>query len=144
MKSKFLVPIALAAIVLAVTASPALTQVTLAKPGNGHGNIITWSPNPVTGSVAPGAFVVVPATFTSSVNLTNVTLDITPSLGGTVTIVPNTFAAVLAGVPNPVTITFTAPATGDRTQFNGVVHLRTGHQNHPQNLKLRFTVTPGP
>lgn len=142
MKSKFLVPIALAAIVLAVTASPALTQVTLAKPGKG--NIITWSPNPVSASVVQGNFIVVPATFTSSVNLTNVTLDITPSLGGTVTIVPNTFAAVTAGVANPVSITFTAPATGDRTQFNGVVHLRTGHQNHPQNLKLRFTVTPGP
>jgi len=119
------------------------TQVTLAKKGGNKGKV-TWSQNPVTGTIAAGDAFTATVTFTSTKDLSNVVLKTTPSLKATTVITPNTFAAITAGTAYTVDVVFTAPGSGGRVQYNGNVHLRTGHKNNPDNLKLRFRVTAAP
>jgi hypothetical protein len=141
-KRVLLFAIGAAVLTLSMLTVLAVTPVALAKKGgNGKGKArIEWSQNPVTATVAPGDVFSATLVFTSTGDLTNATLDATPSLRGTTTLSPTTFATITAGVPYAVEVTFTAPISGTRAQYNGVVHLRTGHKNHPSNLKLRFSV----
>lgn len=148
MKDKRLVLFRLGAVALAlsIVALLAVTPIASAKKGgNGKGPAkIVWSANPLRAEVAPGGTFMATVTFTSSKNLTNVHLDWTPSLGDTTTISQVDFPVIMAGVPNAVDVTFTAPADGTRENYNGVVHLRTGSKNYPANLKLRFAVPVAP
>jgi hypothetical protein len=142
MKDKRLVlALGAAALVFAMVLVLAATPVALAKKG-GHGGKgkITWSQNPVSATVQAGESFSTTVAFTSSGDLVNVTLDPTPSLQGTVVLSPTNFVSITAGIPYSVEISFTAPMSTTRAHFNGVVHLRTGHKNHPANLKLRFSV----
>ncbi len=101
---------------------------------------ISWSMNPVTATVAPGGSYSATVTFTSTVDLSNVTFRLTPSLKGTTTVSPTTFATITAGVPYTIEITFTAPLSKTHPVYNGILTVRTGHRALPQTLKLRFRV----
>lgn len=144
MKDKRLLLLAFGAAVLvfSMVTVLALTPVASAKKG-GKGKI-TWSSSPLKATVLPGATFSATVVFTSGKNLTDATLDFTPSLSGTTTISPTAFASITAGVPYSVEVTFTAPTDSSRARYNGVVHLRTGHKNNPSNLKLRFSVPVSP
>ncbi len=101
---------------------------------------LSWSTNPVSATVQPGVTVSSTVTFSSTVDLKNVTLRLTPSLKGTTTISPTTFAAITAGTPYTIEVGFTAPAKKYRPVYNGVLTVRGGHSTLPQTLKLRFKV----
>lgn len=140
MQQKRIMAIALGAtvLVLAMILVLSTTQVSLAKKG-GKGKI-TWSQNPVTATVAAGDTFSTTVSFTSTRDLNNVKLRVTPSLKATTVLSPTDIATVTAGIPYTVEVQFTAPTGGGRRQFNGNVHLRLNRKNNPDNLKLRFTV----
>lgn len=148
MKNKRLILLALGVAVLALSmiAVLAVTPVASAKKGGkGKGKAkIVWSANPLRAEVAPGETYSATVSFTTNKDLANAHLNWTPSLSSTLTISPTDFVSITAGVPYSVQVTFIAPVSGTRAHYNGVAHLRKTRKNHPNNLKLRFSVPISP
>jgi hypothetical protein len=125
-------------LVMLVLSQVAIAPTALAKGGHKKGKI-SWSTNPVTATVAPGGTFSTTVTFTSTTDLNNVSIRLTPSLKGTTTVSPTTFASITAGTPYSFEIDFAAPANAHPV-YNGILTLRVGHAALPQTLKLRFRV----
>ncbi len=136
----------LAALGITFLAVLILSQVTLSPTALAKGKPkakITWSQNPITSTVAPGASYSTTVTFTSNVDLTNVKLRLTPSLAGTTTISPTTFASITAGTPYSVEIDVTVPMSTTRGAYNGTLTVRSGNRAFASPLKLRFSTGLG-
>ncbi len=125
-------------LVLLVLSQVAVAPTAFANGPKGHK--ISWSMNPVKATLAPGGTFSTTVTFTSTVNLNNVTLRLTPSLKGTTTVSPTTFTTITAGVPYTIQLTVTVPMTKPHSVYHGVLTVREGHRALPQTLKLRFRV----
>jgi hypothetical protein len=65
-----------------------------------------------------------------------------PAIAGFVTLQPNSFARISAGVTQSVRLTFSVPAGTPFGKKKGAIHLRTGSQALPQTLKLLINVWP--
>ncbi len=115
-----------------------ITPAVLAK--GGPPAKITWSTRPLTATVTPGTLFTTTVTFTSTVNLNNVHLRLTPSLRSSTTVTPTDFATITAGVPNTVEIDVLVPAGSHRQSFNGTLTLRNGKRAYAMPLPLQFTV----
>ncbi len=138
MRDRRLLLVAIGVTVLAVLI---LSQVAISPSvmamGRPHGKV-SWSQNPVTATVAPGTSYSTTVVFTSTVNLTNATLRLTPSFKGTTTVTPTTFATITAGVPYTVEIDVTMPVSTTQGAYNGTMTLRVGHRAYANPLRLRF------
>ncbi len=122
-----------------------LSQVVIAPPAfakAGKTAKIAWSSKTVNATLAPSSTFSTTVTFVSTADLENVTLRLTPSLKGTTTISPTTFATITAGVPYSVEISVTIPEKKWRPANNGVLTLRTGSKAYAMPLPLRFRVKP--
>lgn len=103
---------------------------------------VKWSQHPVTATIPAGGTFSTTVSFTSTKNLSNVTLRLTPSLRGTTTVTPTTFATITAGVPYTIEIDVAIPVSTTRHAFNGVLTVREGHRALANPLQLRFKVAP--
>jgi len=137
-KRLLLAAIGITVLVMLTLSLVAVTPTAFAK--GGHGNKISWFQNPVTATLAPGGTFSTTVTFTSTLNLTNATLRLTPSLKGTTTVSPTTFATITAGTPYTFEIGVAIPLDTHRGHFNGVLTVRTGHRAYSPPLLLRFAV----
>lgn len=102
---------------------------------------ITWSTPRLEQSVNPGQTVEVELALTSSVDLSNLTFQISGGLSRVVAIEPATIGSLKAGVATPVKVTITMPTTGAHSQA-GVIQVRAGQRVIPSALKLKLIV-PG-
>ncbi len=142
-KRLLLVAVGVTLLVMLVLSQVAITPTALAKgpkPPPHKPAKLVWSINPVTATLTPGGSYSTTVTFTSTADLSNVTLRLTPSLKGTTTISPTTFATITAGVPYTIDISVTVPMTRPHPVYNGILTVREGHRALPQTLKLRFRV----
>jgi hypothetical protein len=106
----------------------------------GKGTKIHWSQRPVTATVTPGVPYSTTVVFTSTVDLTNATIRLTPSLKGSTVVSPTSFASILAGQPYTLEISVTVPLSTSRMSYNGTLTVRTGHRAYALPLGLRFRV----
>ncbi|MGE5138808.1 MAG: hypothetical protein ACM3JD_05040 [Rudaea sp.] len=135
----------LAAIAVTLLAMLVLSQMAVTPSALAKGKVppkVKWDHHPITGTVTRGVSTTTTVSFTTNVDLTNVTLRLTPSLKGAVTISPTTFASITAGTSYSVDITVDVPANSKRMQYNGVLTLRIGHRALAMPLPLRFRVAP--
>lgn len=102
---------------------------------------LTWTPERIVQTVNPGQSVQLSASFTSAVELQNVTLNISGGLGKIVQISPSSIASLKAGEVATVTLTVTLPAKAAHTQ-SGVLKVKAGKKNLPGSLKIQIKV-PG-
>jgi hypothetical protein len=103
-----LVTVALVGLLLAASASADPTQ---PDPWPPRRNIapIAWDPPAVTGVISPGATYVRPVSFTTSLTITHVRLEVTPPLKFFCEITPTTFLTITPGITYTVRISCTVP-----------------------------------
>ena len=104
---------------------------------------ITWSTARVTQTVNPGQTATVSASFSSSVDLQNITLAIPGDLAKVVSISPTSIASLKAGEVATVTLTI-AMSTVDAQSQGGVLKITQGTKNLPGSLKIKITVPGSP
>ncbi len=136
----FLIAIGITLLATLILSQVAVAPSVLAK--GGPPAKVTWSQRSVTATVAPGGSFSTTVTFTSTKDLSNVTLRLTPSVKKTIVISPTTFATITAGVPYTVEISFTAPPKVKRGAYNAVLTVREGNRALALPLQLRFKVKP--
>ncbi len=102
---------------------------------------ITWSTARVTQTVSPGQTATVSASFSSSVDLQNLTLAIPGDLANIVSVSPASIASLKAGEVATVTLTVAVPAADAHSQ-GGVLKITQGKKSLPGSLKIKITV-PG-
>ncbi len=118
-----------------------LSQLTVAPAALATGKVpakVSWSQSPVTATLAAGSTYSTTVVFTSTVDLSNVTLRLTPSLKSVVTISPTTFVSITAGTPYTVSISVTLPAHGKRASYGGTLTVRAGNRAIAKPLPLHF------
>lgn len=142
MSKKILLSIAVLALVSATAFAILATTPAQAKKGGGNKKAkIEWSQPRVQATVNRGETVQATLTFTPTTDITNAEFRITASLGDTVAMDPSSFASLTAGTPQQVTVTFTAPAEGNRKRYHGVAALIDENHLYAKPLKLRFGVS---
>lgn len=141
MSKKILLLIAALALLSAAAFAILATTPAQAKKSGGNKKAkIEWSQPRVQATLHKGEIVQATLTFTPTTDLTNAEFRITASLSDTVTVDPSRFASLTAGTPQQVTVTFTAPAEGNRKRYNGVAVLIDENHLYGKPLKLRFGV----
>lgn len=101
---------------------------------------ITWSPERVAQTLAPGETASVDVTLTSSADLEQVSLRVPGGLGELLA-VPSAPLRLKAGVPTTITLRLRMPAEGAHNQ-GGVVQVRMGPRTIPQPLHVKLSL-PG-
>lgn len=103
---------------------------------------VSWTENKVGGTTTlGGAPVVVPVSFTASVDLSaDATFRVSDSVDEYVTVTPDPVGSVVAGTPVNIIVTFTPPTEGDRHKFHGTLKVIDGNKSYAKPLKLRFSV----
>ncbi len=134
----FLAAVGITLLVVLVLSQVTVSPAALAK--GGPPAKVKWSQHPITATVAPGASYSTTVTFTSTRDLSNVALRLTPSLKGTTVVSPTTFATITAGIPYTVEIYVTMPVSPTQNAYNGVLTVRKGHKTFANPLQLRFKV----
>lgn len=100
---------------------------------------ITWSARKIEQTLAPGQSATMTASFTSTVDLQNVTLNVPGRLAKVMTVSPASFAAVSANTATQVTLTISVPSAW-KGNVAGVVQVRAGKRVVAQLLNVRVTV----
>lgn len=108
--------------------------------GLGLGSAITWSPASVTDTANPGSRQDIPITFTTSANVSNVTVSVVPALQGTVSVAPTSFASLQKGQVATVTLTVAPSATASLGTIEGAVQLRSGGSTVARPLTVTLTL----
>ena len=142
MNKKILFAVAALALVIVTAASVLATVPVQAKEKNKHKGRakIEWSQSSIQATVNKGETIQNTVTFTPTTDIANAEFRITASLSDTVTVEPSSFAALTAGTPYQVTVTFTAPADGNRKRYHGMMALIDESKLYAKPLKLRFSV----
>lgn len=116
--------------------------------GRRRGRPIQWDPPRIREEVAPGDTYTDTAVLTSTRQLENVKLQVTPSLRGMLTFTPTGTFTLTEGVSHTVTITLTVPSEEDlagRESLNGLlkvrkIRLERVRRAYPRHLRLRFPI----
>lgn len=106
----------------------------------GDGAAIRWSPSPVAFSINPGGRQDVPATFTSSADLTNVSVQVVPELRNIVTVSPTSFAALTPGQTATVTVTVAPSVSETYRTVEGTIHLLVGTSTVAKPLPVSISL----
>jgi hypothetical protein len=99
---------------------------------------IFWSQPKVEAQFNKADVIQTTLSFTPTGDITNASFRVSDSLSETVMIDPPTFAALTAGTPYQVTVTFTAPNEGNRKKYHGVAAVVDETKLYAKPLKLRF------
>lgn len=141
MNKKILLALAALALIAATAVAVLATTAVEAKKRDKQVKAkIEWSQQRVNAKADKSETIQTTLTFTPTTNLTNAEFRITASLNDTVTVEPSSFASLTAGTPQEVTVTFTAPAEGNRKKYHGVMALIDENYLYAKPLKLRFGV----
>ncbi len=143
-KRLLLVAVAFTFLVALVLSQVPIASPAMAQNGNGNPAKIKWSTRPVSATIAPGGTFSTTVVFSSTKTLTNVWVRLTPSMKGTTTVSPTTFAVINAGEPISLDISVAIPADTMQEAFNGTLTLRKGSKAFAKPLPLRFTVEQEP
>ena len=76
-------------------------------------------------TVARGTKKTTKASFTSATNLTNVAVQITPTLQPYISVAPSSFSSIKNGERVTVTFNFSAPSDAPIGTLDGTIHLRS-------------------
>ena len=108
--------------------------------GLGVGSAIAWTPGTLAFSINPGGRQDIPVTFTSSVALTNVSVQVVPELRNIVSVTPTSFASLAAGQNATVTLTFAPSATESLRLVQGTIRLVVGTSTVAKPLSVSLTL----
>jgi hypothetical protein len=100
---------------------------------------VTWSTRKVEQALTVGQPTTVTVSFTSTVDLQNVILNIPGRLARVMTVAPASFAAVPANTATQVTLTFNVPADW-KGNASGVVQMRSGKRVIPTPLHVQARI----
>ena len=103
---------------------------------------IQWSPKEITQTLRQGESSTLNVTFTSDINLSNVKLWVVPELQPFISVSPEVFSNITAGIKNSTTLTITVPVNTEPGIYDGTLHLRVGNKTYPQTLKILLEVKP--
>lgn len=108
-------------------AAGGLVFIQQARPQGGPpgGPTITWSVPELSETMFPGTSSTTTVSFRSSQNLSNVALELTPSLDGMVSVSPTTFPTITAGQTHQVNVTMKAPPAFQKRSFGGTLHVKS-------------------
>ncbi len=124
--------------VVLVLSQVAVTPSALAT--SGKSAKISWSQRPVTATLPAGGTFSTTVVFSSTLDLNNVRLRLTPSLKSVVSIPPTTFISITAGTPYSVEIDVALPTNSHRMSYGGTLTVRTGNRAYARPLPLHFWV----
>jgi hypothetical protein len=118
-----------------VSASPPATAATQPK--------ITWSQQETDIAIPQGDIATKNVTFTSTTDLTNITIEPVPEIVGLLNVEPKTVSYVTANQPQSVRISFAVPLATTVGTYEGTIRVRSGSQTRSQTLKvvLRVVIT---
>ena len=110
---------------------------------------IQWDQPRIRHGVVPGETYTATVVLTSTRELENVKLRVTPSLEGMLTFTPTGTFSLTNGMTRTVTITLTVPSVGElkgRESLNGLLKVRKVRRErvrraYPRHLRLRFPIT---
>lgn len=135
----------LSVIVALVAVSLLFASAASAKEGS-RGRPIEWDPPTIREEVVPGDTYTATVVLSSTRDLGEVILQVTPSLKGMLTFTPTGTFTLSQGISHTVTITLTVPSEeelGDRGSLNGLLKVRKlwperMRRAYPHHLRLRF------
>ncbi len=116
--------IVIGALAVAARPKPTPTPELTASPSPQGQAKITWSQSQISETLFPGTNKIVTVRFRSSQDLGSVALWITPSLDGTVSTNPSSFASIRANRDYEVAVVVSVPAEFKKRSFGGTIHLR--------------------
>lgn len=103
---------------------------------------IIWSEPRITIKLASGQSLLKTLTFTSDMNLPNVTVEPVPEIARFLTSVqPSSFTNVTTGQPQSVSLSFFIPAGTTQGTYDGTIHVRSGSRTLPSTLKVVIEVS---
>ena len=105
---------------------------------------ICWSPTSVNRTAFPDSSFEVNVTFSSSINLESVDLQLVPEIAKFITVAPEHLATVGLGVTNYVHFTVDIPTGTLPGVYEGTLHVRTGKRTVPDTLKIVVQVKEPP
>jgi hypothetical protein len=106
-------------------------------------SIITWSTTTVSERLSPKGNTVVPLTFTSSVDLKNVTLSLSPELAPFISVQSNSFSSIQAGKPQTFLASIYISADTSLKTYDGTIQIRGASsppRTYPQPLSVILKV----
>jgi hypothetical protein len=115
------------------------TSLTAAQPSQPK---ITWSQPKIDITLSPGESLTKDVTFTSTVGLTNITVEAVPTIAPFVTVGPNGFVTVSANQPQVAHLAFSIAPGAALGTYDGTIHLRRGSLTLPSSLKAVINVWP--
>lgn len=101
---------------------------------------VAWTPSALSLEVGAGQSTAVEATFTPSVNATNVSVGVVPELAPYVSVSPSSFAIVEKGLSHTVTVTASASSTASLGLHEGTLHLKQGKKTLAKPLPIGVEV----
>jgi hypothetical protein len=105
---------------------------------------ITWSTTSVNIILSPGESTSSDLTFTSSQNLTNVTLGVVPQIAPFVAVQPSTISSLAANQTQSVHLSMAIAAATAFGTYDGTLRLKSGATTFPQTLKVSLSVVQTP
>jgi hypothetical protein len=101
---------------------------------------VTWQPSSVTTTIQPGQSKGIPASFTASAAVDNVTVEAVPALQSLVNVTPSSIAHIAKGQTVAITLTVATTSTALPGTFEGTVHLRIGSSTIAKPLPVSVNV----
>lgn len=106
-------------------------------------NSVTWSPQQLELTLAPGESTSKDVTFTVSTKIPSAVLVPSASISNFVSVEPATFTNVQAGVSNAVRVSFAVPLSTALKTYEGTIQVKTQGCNLLQTLNIVLTVSGG-
>jgi len=101
---------------------------------------VTWSEPRIEINLSPGQQSIRQLAFTSTENLSEVSLRIVPEISQFVSVSPSSIPIVNANGPQPVTLNFAIPAQTALGNYEGVIQVRSSNSTVPATLKILVRV----
>lgn len=119
----------------ALSPQPALTPDITAQSGTAQPKI-AWSQKSFDITLSPGETLSKEVMFTSTLPLTNVSIESVPAIAPFLSIEPRTLNSALPNQTQSVSLKFSIPLTTALGTYDGTVQIRSGSQVLPQTLKV--------
>jgi hypothetical protein len=122
-----------------ITRQP-IKQANTPKPPSVVEPAISWSQPRIVVTLSPGETLSKDVTFTSTVELTNITFEAGPKIARFLTIEPSRFPGVSANQPQSIRMKFSIASATTLGKYEGTVHVRSGRKTLPHTLKVIIDV----
>jgi len=102
--------------------------------------VISWSPGSVNETISPGGSKVANVSFTSLKDLSNVDVWVVPELQPYIQVQPSSFAQIINGQTNNLSLTISASQNAPLGTFDGTIHIRQGKITIAKPLQIAINV----